>query len=165
MKLSLFLTSLLASQASAFAPQQSTRASSITSLNLFGGNKGGGGDAKGPGMMDQLAMFKKAQEMASKKKEMDAELSKLDFEGTGADGKVKAIFKYIPSMNPMDPNAEYDPQSFDFDDEYFESASTEDLGAAIKEAIMDGVEKTNNAVAEKYAVLQADLMEAFQKKD
>ena len=35
-------------------------------LNLFGGKKEGGD--KGPGMMDQLNMFKKAQEMATKKK-------------------------------------------------------------------------------------------------
>ena len=93
MKVSLFLTSLLASQATAFAPQQS--AASSTALNLFGGNKGGD-DKKGPGgMMDQLAMFKKAQEVATKKKELDAELANMEFEGSGADGKVKVSFKYV----------------------------------------------------------------------
>jgi hypothetical protein len=46
--------------------------------------------------MDQLALFKKAQEMAQKKKQLDEELRKMDFTGTGADGKVKGAFKFIP---------------------------------------------------------------------
>jgi DNA-binding protein YbaB len=131
-------------------------------LNLFGsGNKGGDAKGAGAGMMDQLAMFKKAQEMASKKKEMDAELAMMSFEGIGADGKVKAAFKYVPNTNPMDPNPDYDAQSFEFDDDFFESSSPEDIAAAVKEAILNGIETTNTAVAEKYAVLQKDLMEAF----
>ena len=166
MKLSLaLLTSFLASQASGFAPTSSTQPSS-TALHLFGGgNKSGGGAAKGPGMMDQLAMFKKAQEMAQKKKELDAELAKMDFAGSSANGQVTVNFKYSPNNNPMDPNPDYEPQSFQFDDAFFESASPEDLSAAIKEAIESGIESTNKAVAEKYAVLQADLMDAFGKKE
>lgn len=163
MKLSLFFTSLLVSQVGAFTvPQPSSVSSSSTSLNLFGsGAKGGGGENKGPGMMDQLAMFKKAQEMAQKKKKLDEELQTMPFEGIAADGKVKVIFKYVPNMNPMDPNPEYEPASFDFDDEFFDSSSPEELSAAAKEAFDNGIESTNKAVAEKYSVLQSDLMEAF----
>lgn len=155
MKLSLMVTALFSAQAFAFTSQSAQQ--SKTSLNLFGGgNKGG--QAKGPGMMDQLAMFKKAQEMAQKKKQLDNELSLMTFSGTSSNGNVKGSFKYIPNSNPLDPNPEYEPQSFQFDDDFFEAASPDDIAAAIKEAIQDGIEDTNKAVAEKYAVLQADLM-------
>lgn len=156
MKFSLIISALLSAQAFAFTSPSAQP--SKTSLNLFGGGNKGGGQAKGPGMMDQLAMFKKAQEMAQKKKELDNELSQMSFSGSSSDGKVKGSFKYIPNTNPLDPNPEYEPQNFEFDDEFFASASTEELATAIKEAIQDGIEDTNNAVAEKYAVLQADLM-------
>lgn len=136
--------------------------SGTTTLHLFGGNKGGDNQSnKAPGMMDQLAMFKKAQEMAQKKKDMDAELGKMTFEGIGADGKVKATFKYVPNNNPMDPNPDYDPQFFEFDDAFYDSASPDELAQAVKEAVKSGIEKTNMAVAEKYAVLQQDLMQAL----
>lgn len=156
MKLSLVLSILFSTQALAFTTQKPAQTPK-SSLNLFGGgNKGG--QAKGPGMMDQLAMFKKAQEMAQKKKDLDNELSQMSFSGSSSDGKVKGSFKYIPNTNPLDPNPEYEPQSFEFDDAFFDSASPDDLAAAIKEAIQDGIEDTNKAVAEKYSVLQADLM-------
>merc|ERR1712150_101763 len=133
---------------------------SPTSLNLFG--KGGDGEKKGgAGMMDQLAMFKKAQEMAQKKNKIDEELKKMDFSGSAAEGRVTAAFKYVPVSNPMDPNPDYEAVSFSFDDDFYESASPEDLSAAVKECIQNGIEETNKAVAEKYAVLQGDLMEAF----
>jgi hypothetical protein len=51
------LIALFAATASAFSPQPLMgRICTTTSLNLFGSG-GGGGDKKGPGMMDQLAMF------------------------------------------------------------------------------------------------------------
>lgn len=156
MKFSLIVTALLSAQTLAFTSQQPAQPSR-TFLNLFGGgNKGG--QAKGPGMMDQLAMFKKAQEMAQKKKELDNELSQMSFSGSSSEGKVKVNCRYIPNTSPLDPNPEYEPQSFEFDDAFFESASPEELASAIREAIQDGIEDTNKAVAEKYAVLQADLM-------
>ena len=68
-------------------------------------------------------------------------------------------------MNPMDPNPDYDTQSFEFDDDFYNSASPEELSAAVKEAILNGIETTNVAVAEKFAVLQQDLMDAFQLKE
>ena len=83
--------------------------------------------------------------MATKKKKLDEELKKEPFEGSGADGKVKAKIKYNPIMNPMDPNPDYEVTSFEFDDAYFESSSAEEISAGVKEAIMKGVEATNEA--------------------
>ena len=153
---SLFLTSLAVTHA--FSPQSTSR--STSSLNLFGGG-GGGGEKKGPGMMDQLAMFKKAQEVAKKKQKLDEELKLETFSGTGADGKVSMSFKFMPVINPMDPNPDYDIVSIDFDDAYYESASAEELSEAVKDAYMSGIKTTNEAVAAKYQTLQADLMDAF----
>ena len=162
MKLSLLLSALLVSQASAFtAPLQPTSVKSTSALNLFGGGNKSDAEKKGPGMMDQLAMFKKAQEMASKKKKMDEELQKLNFEGASADGKVKGTFKFMPIVNPLDPAPDYEATSFEFDEAFFEAATPAEIAAASKSAIEDGLEKINAAVAEKYATLQADLMEAF----
>eukprot|EP00977_Amphora_coffeiformis_P004561 scaffold982_cov169-Amphora_coffeaeformis.AAC.14 len=164
MKLSVcVILALTAHSALAFAPTLTSSSTSTTALNLFGGGGGkkeGGGD-KGPGMMNQLAMFKKAQEVAQKKKKLDEELQATPFVAEAADGKVKASFKYVPVMNPMDPNPDYEAIGFEFDDEYYESASAEELSAACKEAVLSGVETINNAVAEKYAVLQQDLMDAL----
>lgn len=165
MKLVTIALVLVVAQTSAFVPSAPSRqlstssASSPSSLHLFGG-----GDKKtnsGPGMMDQLAMFKKAQEMAQKKKKLDDELTQMDFKGSSPDGKVTGTFKYVPISNPMDPNPDYEAVKFDFDDAFFASASPSELAAAVKEAIKDGIDKTNLAVAEKYQTLQADLMEAF----
>mmetsp|Transcript_12971 Transcript_12971/g.35907 ORF Transcript_12971/g.35907 Transcript_12971/m.35907 type:complete len:178 (-) Transcript_12971:50-583(-) len=158
-------TVLLAASTSvcAFSTQKLAQPQS-TALNLFG--KGGteGAAKKGPGMMDQIAMFKKAQEMAQKKQKIDEELKKMDFSGEGADGKVKASFKYVPVQNPMDPNPDYEAVSFEFDADYYESASPEDLAAAVKDCITNGIETTNQVVAEKYSALQGDLMQAFGQK-
>lgn len=158
MKISLVTLTCL-SVTSAFSTTSTSRLTSA--LNLFGGGNKDAGEKKGPGMMDQLAMFKKAQEMAQKKKKLDEELMIETFIGEGADGKVKGSFKYVPVTNPMDPNPDYEPVTFEFDDEFFESASPDEISNAVKESIFDGITKTNEAVAEKYAVLQGDLMEAF----
>lgn len=91
MKISLIAFFLVGTNA--FSPLVSIKKSS-TSLNLFGGgggNKDGG--AKKPNMMDQLGMFKKAQEIAQKKKNIENELAKIDYTGTAADGKVTATVK------------------------------------------------------------------------
>ena len=156
------LSLLTFSSVGAFAPIQTSTIHTSTQLHLFGG--GGdkkGGEKKGPGMMDQLAMFKKAQEMAQKKKKLDDELAAMEFTGTGADGKVTGTFKFIPISNPMDPNPDYDAIAFDFDDDWYASASPEDLSAAVKECVEKGIEETNKAVTKKYETLQGDLMEAF----
>lgn len=161
MKITSLSLLLVCGAASAFAPQTISTQNSATQLNLFGGGAKKDGDSKGPGMMDQLAMLKKAQEMASKKTKLDQELSKMDFEGTAADGKVKASFKFIPPQGMMDPQPDYEATGFEFDDEWYEAASPEDLSAAVKEAINDGIVKTNKVIEEKYQTLQGDLMEAL----
>jgi DNA-binding protein YbaB len=160
MKLSAIILSLIASQVCAFSVSHlssRTTTSSVTSLNLFGG----GGEKKGPSVMDQLAMFKKAQDLMQKKKKLDEELQRESFEGVSSDGKVKVIIKYLPSGNPMDPNPDYPLTSFDFDDEFFESSEPSVIAESAKSAVFDGMEKINQAVAEKYKALQTDLMSAF----
>lgn len=142
----------------AFSPAQTFKPTS-TQLHLFGG-----GDKKasgGGGMMDQLAMFKKAQEMAQKKKKLDDELAQMDFKGSDEDGKVTGTFKFIPVSNPMDPQPEYMPEKFEFDSEWYEGASPEDIATAVQASIKAGMEECNKAMIEKYNTLQADLMEAF----
>jgi YbaB/EbfC DNA-binding family len=167
-----FVFALLLSQGSAFSPSFATSlsrtgvsgsaSSASSALHLFGSPKDG--EKKGPGMMDQLAMFKKAQEMAQKKQKMDEELKKMEFSGSGADGKVTGTFKYVPISNPMDPNPDYECTAFTFDQAYYDAASPEELSEAVKAAVVDGIANTNLAVAEKYAVLQEDLLEAFGQK-
>jgi DNA-binding protein YbaB len=152
--------------ANAFAPIAVARHAQSTistqPLHLFGGggNKGGSGDGgakKDPGMMDQLSMFKRAAEMAQKKQKLDTELAAETFEGVGADGKVKALCKFVPSKNPMDPQPEFETASFEFDDEWYETVTPEALSAAVMEALKDGTEKTSLAMAEKYKALEDDL--------
>ena len=153
MRFSILAIAVTLNGVTAFAPTVRTQTpiKTTTELGLFGGGgaKTGGDAKKGPGMMDQLAMFKKAQELASKKKKMDDELAAEKFEGSAADGKVKAICKFSPPKNPMmDPNPDIDPVSFEFDDEWYESVSPEDLSKAVQEAIYDGIEKTNKAMTD-----------------
>ncbi|KAL3911127.1 MAG: hypothetical protein SGARI_001794 [Bacillariaceae sp.] len=171
MKLPLATALLAIGGATAFAPvSRYSQSSSLRQqqqqeqqLNLFGGgNKGGdAGAKKGPGMMDQLAMFKKAADMAKKKQALDNELASETFEGKSENGKVTAMCKFSPSKNPMDPQPDYETTGFEFDDEWYESSSPEDLSAAVKEAIMNGIEATNLAVGEKYKVLEEDLKGAM----
>lgn len=66
---------------------------SSTLLHLFGGGNKDGGAAKKPNMLDQLSLFKKAQEIAQKKKDIENDLAKVDYTGTTADGKVTATIK------------------------------------------------------------------------
>lgn len=160
MKLSVATTLFVIGAANAFAPQLTARQQS-SQLNLFGGGAKDGEKKAGGGMMDQLAMFKKAQEIAKKKNDIDKELAELDFLGQAADGKVKVTFKFIPVKNPMDPNPDYEAQKFEFDDAWYESASPEDISAAVKEAILNGINETNDKVAAKYQTLQSDLMGAM----
>jgi hypothetical protein len=138
---------------SAFAPQPTSTVSS-TQLQLFGGGGKKEGGEKAPGMMDQLAMFKKAQEMATKKNKLDQELSTLSFQGS-VEGKVTANMKFVPVKNPMDPNPDYEAVSFEFDDAFYESATPEELSEAVKESIVEGIKVTNEAVAVKYQTMQA----------
>ena len=107
--------------------------------------------------MDQLAMFKKAQEMATKKKKLDDELASETFTGKSADGKVVASCSFSASKNPMDPQPDYKTTKIDLDEEWFDGASPDDISAAVKEALEDGAKVTNKAVEEKYSQLQEDI--------
>lgn len=158
MKLSLYTAALVVSSATAFAPSAFTASrTSLTQANLFGdAEKGEGGDKK-PGMFDQLAMLKKAQELASKKKEIEKDLQAMEFQGSAADGKVTATMKYVASSNAMDPTPDYSVEGFDFDDEWFEAASAEDLSTAVLEAYQNGLVETKKATEEKFAALADDL--------
>jgi len=124
-----------------------------TSLNLFGGKKEGG--EKGPGMMDQLAMLKKAQEVASKKMALDKELAQIEHVGEDADGKVTITVKYVPPPPMQQPS--YEPAGCNIDEEYLAAASTEDLSAAVADAIQDGYKKATIATAEKMQSLTEEL--------
>jgi hypothetical protein len=147
------------------APPTTTTTTTTTTLGLFGGGakKIGEGDKNnmmaGPAAkMAQMAAFKKAAEVAQMKIKVDQELSKESFEGSAAGGKVVAVAKFVPSMNPMEPMT-YDIVSLEFkDDEWYAGASPDDLGKAAKEAIDDATSKTLSGVEERYKV----LAEAFQ---
>lgn len=158
MKLSIFASFIFLSTATAFAPSMSFRTFS-TSLDLFGGKKDGGDKAAGPmgGMMDQLAMFKKAQEIAQKKKQLDDEIAKMEIIGSAADGKIKVTVQYIPAQMPTNPSPSYDATKIDIDDAYFESVSPNDLGTALVDAIRDGETAATKVVAEKYQSLDKEL--------
>ena len=110
------------------------------------------------GMMDQLAMFKKAQELAKKKQDLDKELMSMDIVGVSdTEGNIKVSIKYIPAQLPMNPTPGYDAVNVQIKDEYFNEASAEELGEALVVAIRDGETRANLAVAEKYKILEAEL--------
>ena len=155
MKLSVICASLCIANAYAFAPSPMNTRQNI-SLNLFGGKKEGG-ENKGPGMMDQLAMFKKAQELATKKKKLDEELAQMDIVGEAAEGNIKINVKYLPAQMPMSPTPGYDVAGVDIDEAYLNDVSSEDLSKALVDAIRDGETKASEAVADKYKALQEDL--------
>eukprot|EP00586_Coscinodiscus_wailesii_P006801 CAMPEP_0172481922 /NCGR_PEP_ID=MMETSP1066-20121228/8112_1 /TAXON_ID=671091 /ORGANISM="Coscinodiscus wailesii, Strain CCMP2513" /LENGTH=167 /DNA_ID=CAMNT_0013244653 /DNA_START=77 /DNA_END=580 /DNA_ORIENTATION=- len=157
MKLIITTLLLLAANVSAFtsvAPKSLTStASSDTALNLFGGKKDG--EKKGPGMMDQIAMLKKAQEVASKKMALDKELAKEEHVGVSSNEKVRATIKYVPPLPMQQPG--YDGTKFDIDEEYLAGASAEELSAMASEALQDGYKKATVATAEKMQSLSAEL--------
>jgi DNA-binding protein YbaB len=153
----LFLT---ATTATAFSTSRTpaTIHQSSTSLNLFGSKpKGEGGAAKQPGMMDQLAMFKKAQELAQKKKALDDELANETIVGTAADGNIEVTIKYVPPQLPANPTPGYEAADVNINEEYLNEVSSEDLSAALVTAIRDGETKATARVGEKYKALEEDM--------
>lgn len=107
--------------------------------------------------MDQLAMFKKAQEIAKKKQELDSEIAEMDIIGTAADGNIKVTIQYVPAQLPVNPSPGYDATKIDIDEDYLGDVSSEDLSAALVEAIRSGETKANEVVAEKYKSLEAEM--------
>lgn len=153
----LFLT---ATTATAFSTSRTpaTIHQSSTSLNLFGSKPKGEGDAaKQPGMMDQLAMFKKAQELAQKKKALDDELANETIVGSAADGNIEVTIKYVPPQLPANPTPGYEAADVNINEEYLNEVSSEDLSAALVTAIRDGETKATARVGEKYKALEEDM--------
>lgn len=104
--------------------------------------------------MDQLAMFKKAQELSQKKIEIDKELANEKIVGTAADGNVKVTIKYVPPQLPVNPTPGYEAAEVDIDEAYLGSVSAEDLSASLVEAIRNGEAKAADLVGQKYKVLE-----------
>lgn len=161
MKTSVLAFTVLVASATAFAPSpiaSRSATAATTALNLFGGKKEGG-DSKGAmgGMMDQLAMFKKAQEIATKKQTIEKELQLLTFDGKSTNEKASVSMKYVPSLNPMDPQPEFEVQGFSFDDEWYASATPDEIAEAATEAYRAGVQATMLGSEEKFKVLAEDL--------
>jgi len=109
------------------------------------------------GMMDQLAMFKKAQEIAGKKQTLDKEIAEMDIIGSAADGKVKVTVQYVPAQMPQNPSPGYDATGVDIDEAYLSEVSSEDLSAALVDALRDGETRATQVVAEKYQSLDKEL--------
>ena len=107
--------------------------------------------------MDQLAMFKKAQEIAKKKQELDKEIAAMDIIGTAAGGKIKVTVQYVPAQLPTNPSPGYDAVAIDIDEEYLKEVSSVDLSAALVEALRDGETSATKIVAEKYQTLDKEL--------
>jgi DNA-binding protein YbaB len=152
---------LTATSATAFSTSRTAAATlrQSTTLNLFGSKpKDPNSDAaKQPGMMDQLAMFKKAQELAQKKKKLDDELANETIMGTAADGNIEITVKYIPPQLPANPTPGYEAAAVNINEEYLSQVSSEDLSVALVEAIRDGEKKATERVGEKYKELEEDM--------
>jgi len=156
-----------------FSPYTSNYEAFITtSRNLFGGRKNGsntdkegildqlfGGKKveKKSKMLDQLSMFKKAQQIAQKKDAIDKELAKLDIVGKAADGRIHVTIRYLPPCMPTSPSPGYDTIAVNIDDEYFKVVPCDELSRALENAIRDGETKANNIVAKKYRALDSDM--------
>ncbi|KAL3811378.1 hypothetical protein ACHAXA_011342 [Cyclostephanos tholiformis] len=169
MKLITLTTILLAaSDAAAFSTSRrghtsrsstSSSTTTTTSLDLFGSKpKPEGSQSQQPGMMDQLAMFKKAQELSQKKAAIDKELADEKIVGTAANGNVKVTIKYIPPQLPMNPTPGYEAAEVDIDESYLASVSAEDLSASLVDAIRNGEANAAELVGKKYKSLEEDMM-------
>eukprot|EP00986_Skeletonema_menzelii_P013451 scaffold7852_cov151-Skeletonema_menzelii.AAC.16 len=153
---------LTASSATAFSTARIsshsvTQSSSSTSLNLFGSKPKDPNQPQQPGMMDQLAMFKKAQEIATKKKKLDDELSNETITGTSAEGNIEITVKYVPPQLPANPTPGYEAAAVSINEDYLKEVKAEDLSVALVEAIRDGESKATARVAEKYKELEEDM--------
>ena len=102
-------------------------------------------------------MFKKAQEIASKKAAIDKELAEEKIVGTSADGKIEVTVQYIPPQMPANPTPGYEASDVNIDADYLADVSPEDLSTALVEAIRAGEQKAAERVGEKYKSLEADI--------
>ena len=156
-----------ATNASAFSTSRTGGSNNViskqttsTSLNLFGSKpKDPNAQGGGPGMMDQLAMFKKAQELSQKKNDLDKELSNEKIMGTAADGNIEVEISYIPPQLPVNPSPGFEASNVNINEEYLASVSAEDLSTALVEAIRDGEKTATEKVTEKYKSLEEAMQE------
>lgn len=102
-------------------------------------------------------MFKKAQELAQKKKALDDELSNEIIIGTAANGNIEITIKYIPPQLPTNPTPGYEASNVNIKEEYLNEVSSEDLSVALVDAIRDGESKATERVTEKYKALEEDM--------
>ena len=102
-------------------------------------------------------MFKKAQEIATKKKKLDDELAQETITGSAADGNIEITVKYIPPQLPTNPTPGYEASAVNINEEYLESVACEELSEMIVEAIRDGESKATARVGEKYNELEDDM--------
>lgn len=162
------LTALLLTAASATAfstprpgaaavRQRASPRPSSTSLHLFGSKPKDPNAPQQPGMMDQLAMFKKAQEIAQKKAAIDKELAQEDIAGTAADGKITVAISYVPPQMPARPTPGYEATGVEIDAEYLAGVDPADLSAALVEAVRDGEKTAAALVGEKYQALGEEM--------
>ena len=82
-----------------------------SSLNIFWGKKDGG--EKRPGLMYQITIFNKVQQVASKNNDVDKDLSQTETIVLDSDRKVKITIKYVPTVLPAKPNPSYDVLTID----------------------------------------------------
>jgi len=102
-------------------------------------------------------MFKKAQELAQKKNQLDKELSEEKIVGTAADGKIEISIQYIPPQLPVNPTPGYEATDVSIDEEYLAEVSAADLSEALVEAIRNGEKTATEKVGEKYKSLEEDM--------
>lgn len=129
----------------AFAPSR-TDVRAPTRRSLFGGGKkeGGGALSNVAGVMDQ---FKKAQEIAKKSADLQAELSKTEFEGTNEEASGKAPTHFF-SMSGQQVPSKARVEGFD-------GMSAEELALGYADAMKDAQSKSLMAMNEKMQDLYA----------
>ena len=88
------------------------------SLNLFGVKKYG--DEKGPGMTDQIAMFKKAKEFVYEKSDLEKDLSNTKTTRLYVERKAEITLKYVPTALPANLNPSYEISGIHINEEYLE---------------------------------------------
>ena len=102
-------------------------------------------------------MFKKAQELAQKKNNLDKELAKEKIIGTAADGNIEITIQYVPPQLPISPSPGYEATDVNINEEYLKDVTAEDLSASLVEAIRNGEQRATEIVGEKYKVLEEDM--------
>ena len=102
-------------------------------------------------------MFKKAQELATKKNAIDKELAEEKITGSAAEGNIEITVKYVPPQLPTNPTPGYEASDVNINEEYLASVSAEDLSSALVEAIREGEKNAMERVGEKYKALEEDM--------